>query len=135
MAASRPMMASNDIPCRTLLISRRQSRLAYCARLLVWRITLIIISPHGALCYAKLEFNIMHRILSRIMACRNRNCRNSACRNNACRNSACRNSACRNRNLYPLASCARLSCIHSFRVHVKLFYRIVSYHICLSRSH
>jgi len=26
-----------------------------------------------------------------------------------------------------LAMCARLSCILSFRVHVKLFYRIVSY--------
>ena len=81
--------------CRTLLISRRQSRITYCAWLLVWRITLIIISPHGALCYAKLDFNIMHRIiLSWIIACRNRNCRNSACRNNACRNSACRNRNC-----------------------------------------
>ena len=61
--------------CRTLLISRRQSRITYCAWLLVWRITLIIISPHGALCYAKLDFNIMHRIiLSWIIACRNRNC-------------------------------------------------------------
>jgi len=28
---------------------------------------------------------------------------------------------------YFLATCARLSCILSFRVHVKLFYRIVSY--------
>ena len=81
--------------CRTLLISRRQSRLTYCAWVLVWRITLIIISPpHGALCYAKLDFNIMHRILSWIMGYRNRNCRNSACRNNACRNSACRNRNC-----------------------------------------
>jgi len=87
--------------CRTLLISRRQSRLTYCAWLLVWRITLIIISPHGALCYAKLDFHIMHRILSWIIACRNRNCRNSACRN-----SACRNSACRNRNCLPSAEIA-----------------------------
>jgi len=31
-----------------------------------------------------------------------------------------------------LATCARLSCILSFRVHVKLFYRIVSYRIELS---
>ena len=51
-------------------------------------VTLTIISPH------ELDFNIMRRIQSWIMACRNRNCRNSACRNNACRNSACRNRNC-----------------------------------------
>ena len=75
--------------CRTLLISRRQSRLTYCAWLLVWRITLIIISPHGALLSWTLTCYIVHRILSWIMAWRNRNCRNSACRNSACRNRNC----------------------------------------------